>query len=626
MRCSVLVGAMAMLACAKSFGSGDTRSGSAEPKAVTIRLSVSGPGALRAAQLASDCRSDCQLVVESGTPVHLDALPDARASFKGFGSACSGSGSCDLTAQQDTLVSAAFEKAAPLSRRLEVVLSGTGAVRSDPAGIDCPGRCAAQFDEGTVVRITAAPDPLYDFASFGGGCNGTACSLTIDSDQQVWATFTRRLVTLRVQTPGGGRVVSEPAGIDCSSSCAVKFAPGTAVALTPFPAPGYRFAGFWASIPPVDGACNGTGCLLNLSRDITVMATFTAIIPPVSVDGASLTLDPAVALPEPPAPSPDDPATCGQQVTPVPDLSPQPDRPCTAGDGATVYRYDATGRVVYRADHTSYGYDATYTSEDNGGVRIETWVEQGRTSARHVTQLKDGKPIEADHFTPAADGGFVLVGHSTWLYDSQGRQQYVMSQYVATTRVVERNVYDEKGRPYFVDQSQYWLGSTGIVHHSFTARSWFANGALAHEIQTCDISTGPPCGIVEKRWEPCGNLAYAGYETGNWRNSSFTDWSWDAGGRLLTRHDRWRTTIEGFSSTESYQLDRAGRVTSGTILTTKPYRPTEQHETSYTYDGAGRLIERSLDGKTDFYARFDAAGRLVEGTGGSRWTYDGCGR
>jgi hypothetical protein len=358
----------------------------------------------------------------------------------------------------------------------------------------------------------------------------------------------------------------------------------------------------------------------------------TGDIVPVGVDGGILTLDPTVALPVPPAPWPDDPTACAPQVVPAPALDPQPDRPCTEenGNGTTAYRYDATGRVVYRAVHSNYGYEATYTSEDDGGVRIETLVEQGRTSTRDVTQLKDGKPVEADHFKAAADGGLALDGHSTWLYDAQGRQQYVISQYVSTARLVERNVYDMKGRLYFVDQSYYWPGWP-VANHRFTARSWFANGALAHQIQTCDIEGGAPCSTLEKRWEPCGNLAYRGNQTGNWRHSSFTDWSWDPGGRLLTKHDRWNTTTYFFNSTESYQLDGAGRAISGAILTTKPYGLplTEQHETSYSYDGAGHVIERLMDGKTDFHARFDAASRVLERTMGGdtvRWTYDGCGR
>ena len=347
-----------------------------------------------------------------------------------------------------------------------------------------------------------------------------------------------------------------------------------------------------------------------------------------------LTFDPAV-LPVPPAPSADDPAACTQHVVPAPHLASSPERPCTEEDESetAAYQYDATGRVVYRGVHTDYGYDATYTSEDDGGVRIEMLVERGHTSTKDVTQLKDGKPVEADHyFSAAADRDLVLASHSTWLYDAQGRQQYMILQQPGMALFVERNIYDTKGRMYFVDSSVYWPGATVVANQRYTVRSWFANGALAHEFETCGIVGGAPCGIREKRWEPCGNLAYDGNQTGNGRWSSFTDWSWGPDGTLLATHSRWNTTTDFFNTTESYQVGNAGRVISGAIVTTSPpgwsWPPTERHETSYTYDDAGRLIERSVDGKAEFHARFDSAGKLVELTDGGRtyrWTYGVCG-
>jgi len=351
------------------------------------------------------------------------------------------------------------------------------------------------------------------------------------------------------------------------------------------------------------------------------------------VDGGTLMLDPAVALPVPPDPVPDDPRACTAQVLAPPDFGPEPDRPCTeeSSGGTTTYRYDATGRVVYRADHSNSGYDVIYTLEDDGGVRIETTLAQGRTSTRNLTWLRGGKPVEADHFTAAADGGLVLDAHSTWLYDADGRQQYVISQVAWQARKVERYVYDAEGRAYFIDQSYYWPGATIIVGHYFTSRSWYENGTLAHEVSTCDISGGAPCGKLEKRWGPCGNLTYIADWTGLVRGSSFTDWSWDPGGRPLSRHDRSIGAGSVFDTTESYHLDGAGRAISGTIVTTTDATwlpPPEQREASYTYDDAGRLVEASQDGRIYFQARFDEAGRLIERTsaGGTiRWTYDGCG-
>ena len=69
--------------------------------------------------------------------------------------------------------------------------SGTGAVTSSPAGIDCGTTCSAAFDDGTPVDLTASPGPGSTFAGWSGDCTGTgSCSLTMDADHAVTATFT----------------------------------------------------------------------------------------------------------------------------------------------------------------------------------------------------------------------------------------------------------------------------------------------------------------------------------------------------------------------------------------------------------------------------------------------------
>ena len=113
-----------------------------------------------------------------------------------------------------------------------------------------------------------------------------------------------------------------------------------------------------------------------------------------------------------------------------------------------------------------------------------------------------------------------------------------------------------------------------VVFHDFTSQSYFANGVRARDLDTCDINdVGPSCNVEEKRWEPCGNLAYdaawGGWGLGCYDSS--TDWNWGADGRPLRSHDRW-CNLGGsiFDSTESYQSDPGGRVVSGTILTVNP--------------------------------------------------------
>ncbi|NKF22390.1 CehA/McbA family metallohydrolase [Solimonas marina] len=76
--------------------------------------------------------------------------------------------------------------------RLTVVVDGDGDgdVVSTPAGIDCGTQCAATFDAGNTITLTASAAAGGRFAGFDGACSGDTCTLTLDRDQTVNAHFT----------------------------------------------------------------------------------------------------------------------------------------------------------------------------------------------------------------------------------------------------------------------------------------------------------------------------------------------------------------------------------------------------------------------------------------------------
>ncbi len=68
--------------------------------------------------------------------------------------------------------------------------AGTGAVSSDPEGIDCGTDCSEPFRKRTEVTLTATPATGSTFAGWVGPCGGTGdCTFAINDDVTVTARF-----------------------------------------------------------------------------------------------------------------------------------------------------------------------------------------------------------------------------------------------------------------------------------------------------------------------------------------------------------------------------------------------------------------------------------------------------
>ncbi|MBV5307804.1 DUF1566 domain-containing protein, partial [Chromatium okenii] len=117
--------------------------------------------------------------------------------------------------------------------------TGSGSVSSNPAGINCGAICAADFNSGSEIILTAAPDTDSTFSGWsGGGCSGTgSCTVTMSAAQTVTATFTAEPITysLSVSKVGDGSVKSDPTRINCGSDCVASFDKGKVVTLTAKP-------------------------------------------------------------------------------------------------------------------------------------------------------------------------------------------------------------------------------------------------------------------------------------------------------------------------------------------------------------------------------------------------------
>lgn len=152
--------------------------------------------------------------------------------------------------------------------------TGSGTVTSSPAGVNCGSACAASFNVGSTVTLTAIPAAGSIFAGWSAGCGG---SISMNADKTCSATFSAQSVqqvTVTISKTGGGTgtVTSAPSGLDCGSTCAASYSNGAVIALVVTPAAGSTFAG-WS------GAGCGSGSM-TLTSSINCTAAFQSAAAP----------------------------------------------------------------------------------------------------------------------------------------------------------------------------------------------------------------------------------------------------------------------------------------------------------------------------------------------------------
>jgi hypothetical protein len=88
------------------------------------------------------------------------------------------------------------------NQTLSVSVEGNGRVTSAPAGIDTTGTATFDFVAGTEVTLTAVADAGWSFDGWSGDVHGhrRTCTVTLDVDTAVTATFTRTRSSTRPST------------------------------------------------------------------------------------------------------------------------------------------------------------------------------------------------------------------------------------------------------------------------------------------------------------------------------------------------------------------------------------------------------------------------------------------
>ncbi len=234
----------------------------------TVATAGSGSGNVTSDVGAINCPGTCSSTQQQGAVLKLTATAASDSRFSGWSGACTGTAPCSVTLDAAKSATATFALEEPLTVSVDAS-RGSGSVTTEPAGINCPAACTANFDKGQVVRLVARPGSGSRLEGWGGACSGRGeCAVTLEKAETVTATFAAASHRLRTKVSGKGRVVSAPSGIACPSRCSSLFSAERVVSLRAIPAVGYKFAA-WS------GACRGrAGCKVTMSADESVRATF----------------------------------------------------------------------------------------------------------------------------------------------------------------------------------------------------------------------------------------------------------------------------------------------------------------------------------------------------------------
>jgi hypothetical protein len=190
---------------------------------------------------------------------------------------------------------------------LNITLAGTGSGQvtypndaTPPVQVTCQPTCSTEYswffllpaDTPELTAIAAAGSTFAGWtvnpaSAIVSGCNlATTCEVSMGANGlnpiAVTATFNAAPNTfpLAVSKAGSGQgtVTSNPAGIDCGTTCLAVFNQNTVVTLTATAAAGSTFGG-WSG-----AGCTGTGtCIVTMNAAQTVTATFNTQTFPLTV-------------------------------------------------------------------------------------------------------------------------------------------------------------------------------------------------------------------------------------------------------------------------------------------------------------------------------------------------------
>ena len=273
-----------------------------------LRINVDGDPGSQVTADGQTCtpEASCEVIVGAQETLQMQAMIDGqpvavrwsvREQRGGPTANCPDGPTCSFTRTETARIDVRGGLAvARFPRRPVVTLSvgGRGQVTDDQGLIDCDARdpamppsfeaCQGQYGDGDVVALTAQPADGYELSRWVNldcleGAVPSVCRVAMAFDERPYGrVIFAPQPTLTVAAGGGGRVVSEPAGINCdgnqpvAADCSLQQPSGTQVTLIAQPDQGQ-------GVQSWSGACLGTQgsrCTLALTGNTEVGVNFSA--------------------------------------------------------------------------------------------------------------------------------------------------------------------------------------------------------------------------------------------------------------------------------------------------------------------------------------------------------------
>ncbi|MEW6990620.1 hypothetical protein AADZ91_08005 [Colwelliaceae bacterium 6441] len=193
-------------------------------KELAINFEGSGLGKVSALELVQECTSSCILDVPIGTSIELTAESNSSDDyFAGWGGACSGISTCIVDMGSDNEVIAKFFPKPQYQLTLNA--NNGGEIKINESNIQCSSQCQYQVSQGDTLSFTPISSEGYEFDHWGGDCQGSTCTITIDKDSTISAFFSKsdNRVPITIKIVGSGAVTIPSLNESCLNECIVYF-------------------------------------------------------------------------------------------------------------------------------------------------------------------------------------------------------------------------------------------------------------------------------------------------------------------------------------------------------------------------------------------------------------------